>query len=89
MMDNKLESGSRILYVTKKKLVFTINIILKKPLITYTFLIIEKNNDSDWRLLGSAFEDFSLGSCSPVRLDSSTDRPKGGDWKYENKNEKV
>ena len=47
MMDNKLESGSKILYITKKKLVFTINIILKKPLITQTFLIIEKNNDND------------------------------------------
>ena len=54
-MDNKLEgsiinwieSGSKIFYVTKKKLVFTINIILKNPLITYTFLIIEKNNDND------------------------------------------
>ena len=31
MIDNKLELGSKILYITKKKLVFTINIILKKP----------------------------------------------------------
>ena len=42
MMDNKLESGSKILYITKKKLVSTINIILKNPIITHTFLVIEK-----------------------------------------------
>ena len=47
MIDNKLELGSKILYITKKKLVLTINIILKNPLITYTFLIREKNNDND------------------------------------------